>query len=381
MKKIILLIVSVILAVPLFADTVIQMEPYGGVYRVPCLVNGAKMKFIFDTGASNVCLSLPMAEYLYDNGYITDKDILGTGSATVADGRIVDHIRINLKEIQIGDKVLTNVETVVVNGQSAPLLLGQSALKKLGQYSISGDKLIFKSFNSPSEDDEDEYEELTDDEINKLFKDAIVSFNEGLYSSALESYEILYDNGLLSPLGILNYADCNYFTDDKEFALELYCFIQNEIESNHPNQITWLYYQIGRCYWVLKQYDAAIPYLEKMKLNSKKWSDDQKSAVDLLADVYLKKGNVYKAERTLSEYCDQYLKFMEISATDCWDKCYVDKFLSELYFRMYLVVGDRSIQDAEKYLILSAAWGEKEAIETCNKFNINYVNKPRNYVY
>ena len=184
---------------------------------------------------------------------------------------------------------------------------------------------------------------------------------------------------MLNPIGILNYADCNYFTDDKEFALELYQYIQKDIESDYPDQIPYLYYQIGRCYWVLEQYNAAIPYLEKTKLYSKKWSSDQKFAVFLLSDVYLKKGNSYKAEQTLNEYCDQYLRFMEIKPTDCWDKLYVDKFLSELYYRLYLVVG--SIEDAEKYLVLSAAWGEKEAIETCNKLNINYINKPRNYVY
>lgn len=34
---------------PCFSQTVIQMEEYGGVYRIPCKVNGAKMKLIFDT--------------------------------------------------------------------------------------------------------------------------------------------------------------------------------------------------------------------------------------------------------------------------------------------------------------------------------------------
>lgn len=128
MKHIIAIFLLFISCISSNADTVIQMENYGGVYRIPCFVNGAKMKFIFDTGASNVCLSMTMAEYLYDNGYIEAKDIKGTGSSSVADGRIVDHIVLILKDVQIGDLHLYNVEAVVVDGQNAPLLMGQSAL-------------------------------------------------------------------------------------------------------------------------------------------------------------------------------------------------------------------------------------------------------------
>lgn len=113
------------------AQTTIQMEEYGGVYRIPCKVNGAKMKLIFDTGANNVCLSLTMAEYLFDNELISKDDIIGRGSSTVADGSIVDHIIINIKDIEIQGIHLKNVEAVVIDGQNAPLLLGQSAIKNL----------------------------------------------------------------------------------------------------------------------------------------------------------------------------------------------------------------------------------------------------------
>jgi len=53
------------------AQKVIQMESTNGVYRIACSVNGAKMKMIFDTGASNVSLSETMANFLYDGIYDT----------------------------------------------------------------------------------------------------------------------------------------------------------------------------------------------------------------------------------------------------------------------------------------------------------------------
>lgn len=123
------------------AQVTITMEQDGGVYKVPCVVNGAKMKFIFDTGAATVCLSESMAEYLMDNDYISKDDIMGLGTSQVADGRIVDHVKINLRDIEIAGLHLQDVEAVVVEGQRAPLLLGQTAIQKLGRVSIEGNKL------------------------------------------------------------------------------------------------------------------------------------------------------------------------------------------------------------------------------------------------
>lgn len=355
------------------------MEEYNGVYRIPCMVNGAKMKFIFDTGASDVCLSLNMAEYLYDNDYINDNDFLGTGVATVADGRIVDHLRLNLREIKIGDRTLRNVEAVVIKGQSAPLLLGQSALKKLGKYSISGNNLILKTSNQPSTTVQ---LELSDSEIDDLFLEADESYYDGSYHVALEKYKILYDYDLLSAYGIMQLADCYYSTDDKLKALELYTDIQNEIENDFPQHKIELYYNIGRCYWVLNDYNAAIPYFEKVKTQATQWCSTQCSAVKILSSIYADNGSMYKAKSIIDDYISQYLRYMEINATDCWDKLYTDEFLAELYYRQSLNYSiEESYDKADKYMTISAAWGNKDAIEHCNKYNLNYQSKPTKYAY
>ena len=118
------------------AQKVIELEPYGGVYRISCTVNGAKMKMIFDTGASSVTISKSMASYLFDNDYLSEEDILGVGQTSVANGQIVDHVVINLKDIEIDGLHLSNIKATVIDGQDAPLLLGQTALKELGTYTI-----------------------------------------------------------------------------------------------------------------------------------------------------------------------------------------------------------------------------------------------------
>lgn len=76
MKRLLLFLLFFV-SITLSAEVTIIMEKDGGVYKIPCLVNGAKMKFIFDTGAATVCLSESMAEYLLDNDYISKEDIVG----------------------------------------------------------------------------------------------------------------------------------------------------------------------------------------------------------------------------------------------------------------------------------------------------------------
>lgn len=127
---------------------VIQMEKDGGIYKIPCLVNGAKMKMFFDTGASTVSLSMSMANYLYENDYLKKEDIIGSGMTQTADGSIVDNIIINIRDIEISGLHIENITATVVEAQDAPLLLGQSAIQQLGKISIDGNLLIIHNENN-----------------------------------------------------------------------------------------------------------------------------------------------------------------------------------------------------------------------------------------
>lgn len=161
-----------------YAQVSIQMESYGGVFRIPCKINGAKAKLIFDTGADKVCLSVAMADYLVDNDYITSADVVGTGSTTIADGSIIDHVKIIIRELEIGGVILSNVEASVVDGQDAPLLLGQSAIRRLGTYRISGNTLILEDMENDNDVD-----------YCAMLDDAEKDYEDGLYASAVEKFD------------------------------------------------------------------------------------------------------------------------------------------------------------------------------------------------
>ena len=149
-KKYFSLNLAVFVFFSLNAQTVIQMVADQGIYKVPCEVNGLKVKMVFDTGAAAVSISESLAEIMLENGYLSPEDWGNKAKAITADGRIVDNALVNLKTVKIGDITLSDVAAVVIDGQRAPLLFGQSAIQKLGEVSLKGDKLYIYG-TTPSE--------------------------------------------------------------------------------------------------------------------------------------------------------------------------------------------------------------------------------------
>lgn len=107
-----------------------------GVLTMPCKVNGLRLRFIFDTGASSVCISSTEALFMLKNGYLDEADIGGSSQAVIANGDIVDSTEIILREVEVGGIVLQDVAATVTHGLDAPLLFGQSAIRQLGTIQI-----------------------------------------------------------------------------------------------------------------------------------------------------------------------------------------------------------------------------------------------------
>ncbi|MDR1553496.1 MAG: retroviral-like aspartic protease family protein [Prevotellaceae bacterium] len=116
--------------------TIVKMKKHGGVYHIPCKINGNKMEFIFDTGASDITMSLTEALFLYKQNKLSDSDFLGVEQYRIANGSIEEGTVIRLRSVEIGNRKLTNVRASIVHNMEAPLLLGQSALAKFGKISI-----------------------------------------------------------------------------------------------------------------------------------------------------------------------------------------------------------------------------------------------------
>ena len=114
----------------------------GGNSYVQCKINELPMRFVFDTGASDVSMSMVEATFMMKNGYLTRNDIVGSKHYSDANGNVNEGTVINLRKVQFGDLELDNVRASVVRNQKAPLLLGQSVLSRIGKIEIDNQKKV-----------------------------------------------------------------------------------------------------------------------------------------------------------------------------------------------------------------------------------------------
>lgn len=183
MSKIVLsVLISVFFLNNSFSQKVIEMTKINGVYQIPCKVNGIPMNFIFDTGASDVSISITEAKFLLKNGLLQNEDFIENVNYKIANGDIIEGTKINLKTVEIDGIVLSDISATVIHQQNAPLLLGQSAISKLGPFTIDSDKLIIEDTNSIS-DYETEIR-TTNEWMNEFFS---------VYTLKNESIDIKYE--------------------------------------------------------------------------------------------------------------------------------------------------------------------------------------------
>ncbi|MBQ9254380.1 MAG: retroviral-like aspartic protease family protein [Bacteroidales bacterium] len=205
-------------------------------YRVSVKVNGLPLKFIFDTGASDVTISLSEALFMLKNGYLKPEDLKGSSYSQIANGDIVENTTVILKEIEVGGMKIYNTTGRISHSLEAPLLLGQSALQKLGTIQINGNVLIILNGKGNWYDKLEiipQDEVYAEEEIYKLRYNAFLLFEERNYEKAEECYIKIFDildkypriiRGNEDLLGDV-YANCGaLYTDMGEIdkALEVY---------------------------------------------------------------------------------------------------------------------------------------------------------------
>ncbi len=105
-------------------DSVTMFSGKHGMFTVPGLVNGRRLEFILDTGASFISMSQQQAERLKLTYRQAKRGRVQTASETVP----VWHIR--LDQVKVGGISVANVEAVILPGNTpATALLGMSFLK------------------------------------------------------------------------------------------------------------------------------------------------------------------------------------------------------------------------------------------------------------
>jgi clan AA aspartic protease (TIGR02281 family) len=130
-------VMLLVLCTPYFASAEsIQLEEDGGTYLLPVRVNDAiSLRFVLDSGASDVAVPADVARMLMGTGTVTPKDFLGTTTYILADGSKLPSPRFMLHTVRIGNHVVRNV-IASIGPAEGTLLLGQSFLSKLPTWTI-----------------------------------------------------------------------------------------------------------------------------------------------------------------------------------------------------------------------------------------------------
>lgn len=109
----------------------------GGVFTVPATINSTlTLTFIVDTGATDLTLPSFIGKALFASSSLTETDVVGSSTYTLADGSTQRGTVVTLRALRIGPIELRNVRAVVMPSDSTAMLLGQSVLQRLGSWRI-----------------------------------------------------------------------------------------------------------------------------------------------------------------------------------------------------------------------------------------------------
>lgn len=366
-----LLIVISILSSFCFGQKVIQLTKQNGVYTIPCTINGFKRSLVFDTGASTVTISMQLADLLYSSGKLKDVDFKGFGRSQTASGHIVNNMAVVLRDVEIGGLHLKNVDAVIIEGQNVPLLLGLSAIQKLGKVTLSGNRLIID--NSI----------LTYPQLSGIRTQIESHIDKEEYSAAIALLKRIENQDAIEEMDLFNLAQCYCFSKDYNKAL-MYCQqwmgTYKEIKPSHEADVC---YYMGLSYMGLKShYDADSWFAKAIRLtgidavdrtnredaNTLSYYYNQKAVNYLEANAY---DNCVEAFDIATQYRMRYLGFTPEDL--CAGKVKDERVGIWLYSISKLdAVFLHKDEAAKRYAVLAALCGNQEAIEFCEHFKLSY---------
>ncbi len=115
---------------------VIDLINNNGVFIVPILINGEKLDFILDSGASEISISKEVEQLFIFNGTIKKENYLEPALYRIANGNIISCRRVNLGEVKIGNTAIRNV-VASIGISNTPLLLGRNFFDNFNSWTIN----------------------------------------------------------------------------------------------------------------------------------------------------------------------------------------------------------------------------------------------------
>lgn len=372
-KLYLIILCSLISICSLKAQVRIAMHNENGVYTTPCKVNGLKLRFIFDTGASNVSISLSEALFMLKNGYMEESDLKGSSFAQLADGKVIENTSVVLREIEIGGIKLNNIEAIVIHNLTAPLLLGQSAIQKLGKFQIEGNELVILNGTSNLSQKEQDVK-LAQAQLDALVIKSVAldNYDQQLYNLAIDNYHKAYElyPRCFESQDFMNFGISYFFV--KEFNLAIIYLQKVSGADLNSTQSHVKYYFLASSYQELKRYDEAITFFERAisvaEFDAQKWD-----CYESIASIFYEKENYRDAIDAYNKAANFYCNSISVNIADLYSGKIKDDTLGYIYFFIggcYLQLDQQEKSDS--YLIKSAMMGYEHAIILCTKRGLKY---------
>lgn len=118
----------------------IAMVLDGGTYSVPVTINDLlPLKFVLDSGASDVSIPADVVLTLIRTGTLKETDFIGSQTYRLADGSTIESKQFKIRSMTVGGRRVTDVTGSVADVEGS-LLLGQSFLQKFKSWSIDNNQ-------------------------------------------------------------------------------------------------------------------------------------------------------------------------------------------------------------------------------------------------
>ena len=365
MKKIIL-ITSIIICSTFFAKSQvrIKMKKQNGVYTTPCTVNGLSLSFIFDTGASNVSLSLTESIFMLKNGYLDESDLHGSSFSQIANGDVVENTTVTLGLLEIGGIKLYNIEAVIIHELSAPLLLGQSAIQKLGRIQLEGDELVILDKNTTSTVNSCDEAQTLLEKAEKYYFDKLNYLSASTYQ---EAYDLCPESFICFDIELMATA----YNKINKFRLAIE-YLNKAANCAEKKNLFRIYRKLSDSYVSIEEFDNATLNVEKAL--SIATDDNMKyHCYHDLSSINAKNKNYNQAIIYTEKMIAYYLKDESISQYDVLNGKIHDELLGETYWNLSIHYDKQNLHKKSNYYVaISALCGYELSIEYCNNHSIDY---------
>ena len=120
-----------------FGETILKRDPNGHFFTTAD-VNGMPVRFLVDTGASGVSLTVADAQSIGLQFDASEFDVIGSGASGPVRGK-----RIVLDRVALDGRTVEQVQGAILEGGQMSLL-GQSFLARMGRIEIANDEMVIR---------------------------------------------------------------------------------------------------------------------------------------------------------------------------------------------------------------------------------------------